>query len=108
MTMRLQRRRFSVNEYRQMAETGILSPRDRVELIRGEIVEMSPIGRRQAACVRRLIRLLARLVGDRALLEEYREPTPTGYRVVQQYGRGEMLSIQELSGIAIAVNDVLG
>ncbi|MDQ6928451.1 MAG: Uma2 family endonuclease, partial [Actinomycetota bacterium] len=46
--------RFSVEEYEQMGETGILGPDARLELLDGEIVEMSPIGSRHAACVDRL------------------------------------------------------
>ena len=39
-----------------------------MELIRGEIVQMSPIGSRHAACVKRLNQIFNRLVGDRALV----------------------------------------
>ncbi len=54
MSVELLRRKFTVEQYHQMAEAGILTEDDRVELIRGEIVEMSPVGRRHAACVNRL------------------------------------------------------
>jgi Uma2 family endonuclease len=54
------RRRFTRKEYHRMAEVGILGERDRVELIRGEIVEMSPIGPRHSAFVDNLTRLLVR------------------------------------------------
>ena len=63
------RRRFTVHEYHRMAEAGILHEDDRVELIDGEIIEMSPIGERHAACVRRLIGLLTRRIGDAAILD---------------------------------------
>jgi Uma2 family endonuclease len=38
-----------------MAEAGVLSPDDRVELVEGEIIKKGPIGSRHAACVRRLV-----------------------------------------------------
>jgi len=51
MTVELARRLFTVDEYHRMAEVGILTRRDRVELIDGEIVEMSPIGPPHVRCV---------------------------------------------------------
>jgi Uma2 family endonuclease len=51
-----------------MPEAGILHEDDRVELIEGEIVHMTPLGRRHAACVAELTRLLVPAVGQRALL----------------------------------------
>jgi Uma2 family endonuclease len=50
------RHRFTREDYHRMAETGILHPRARVELLDGEIVEMSPIGPRHSAIVDRLSR----------------------------------------------------
>lgn len=47
-----------------MAEAEIFEPDDRVELIDGEVIEMSPIGTRHAACVSRLAHLLMPLAGD--------------------------------------------
>src|SRR5213078_1138150 len=35
---------FSVKEYYRMAETGVLKPDARVELLDGKIIDMSPIG----------------------------------------------------------------
>ncbi|MCE9605824.1 MAG: Uma2 family endonuclease [Planctomycetia bacterium] len=51
-------RRFDVDEYYKMAEAGILSQLERVELIDGVIIEMNPIGNRHAECVDRLTELL--------------------------------------------------
>ena len=62
------RRRFTVAEYYQMAKAGIFTEDDRVELIDGEIIEMTPIGHRHAACVDRLNRLFSRGVGDSAVV----------------------------------------
>jgi len=60
------RRRFTIEEYEKMAATGILAQDDRVELIDGEIVEMSPIGAPHAAAVDNLAHLLIGRLGDRA------------------------------------------
>ena len=84
MSVQLLRRKFTVEQYHRMVESGILCENDRVELIRGEIVEMSPIGRRHAACVKRLNRLFYRKLGDSVLigvqdpveLDETSEPQP--------------------------------
>src|SRR5215813_14096287 len=62
------RRRFTREEYHRMAEVGILKPTDRVELIRGEIVEMSPPGRRHVAFVDNLTQLLVLRLAGRAIV----------------------------------------
>ena len=54
------RRRFDVDDYYRMAEAGILSPEDRVELIEGEIVDMAPIGSAHGGTTDRLTSLVAR------------------------------------------------
>lgn len=51
MSVAIARRLFTVEEYYEMTRSGILSENDRLELLAGEIVEMSPIGSRHAACV---------------------------------------------------------
>jgi len=67
-----------------MGEARILTPDDRVELLNGELIEMSPIGPRHAAAVRRLTRLFNRRLGTVAAvsvqnpiaLDDYSEPQP--------------------------------
>ena len=68
MSVQLLRRKFTVQQYHQMLESGILREDDRVELIRGEIIEMSPIGTKHAACVKCLNKLLYSKLGDRVLI----------------------------------------
>jgi Uma2 family endonuclease len=81
----LTRRRFSVDEYYALARAGILTEDERVELLDGEVVEMTPIGIRHAACVRRLNRrVFSRRFDNRAIvqvqdpvrLDGYTEPEP--------------------------------
>ncbi|MCC6491537.1 MAG: Uma2 family endonuclease [Pirellulales bacterium] len=58
--------RFSLADYDQMIDHGILVENDRVELIRGEIIEKISIGEWHAACVRRLTRIFSVRLADRA------------------------------------------
>jgi Uma2 family endonuclease len=62
------RHSFTVAEYERMVEAGILSETDRVELIAGEVIEMSPIGKRHAACVGWLNRTLTLSLQNVALI----------------------------------------
>ncbi len=68
MAVELNRHRFTRSDYHRMAQTGILAPDARVELIDGEIIEMSPIGNRHMAAVDRATRLFVRGVGDDAIV----------------------------------------
>lgn len=65
MSVKLTRYRLSVADYHKMAEAGILREDERVELIRGEILAMSPIGSQHAAAVGKLTDLLHDLLGRR-------------------------------------------
>ena len=58
---KLTRRRISVHEYMKMAEVGILKESERLELIDGDIIEMSPIGNPHEARTSASHRLLAPL-----------------------------------------------
>jgi Uma2 family endonuclease len=94
------RRRFTIHDYHRMAEAGILSEDDRVELIGGEILEMAPIGGRHAKCVTELLRVLTSLVGEDirvspqnpVRLGEHWEPQPdiAVLRVGERYRAGEL------------------
>ena len=76
--------RFTVADYYRMAEAGIFNEDSRVELIRGQIVDMPPIGAPHFAAVNRLNRLLGQAAGDRAIvsvqnpvrLDDGSEPEP--------------------------------
>src|SRR5437773_6879132 len=57
--------KLTVEEYERLEEIG---EDDRTELIDGEVVFMSPIGDRHAACVRRLDAFLYRLVRQTATI----------------------------------------
>src|SRR5204863_486200 len=69
MSIDLNRRRFTVDEYHRMGEAGILAEHEPVELIAGEIVVREPIGSRHAGTVNRLTRLWTSRLGDRAIVQ---------------------------------------
>lgn len=62
------RRRFSADEFERLGQAGILGEDARVELIDGEMIEMAPIGSRHAFAVNMLSMLLARAVGETAIV----------------------------------------
>lgn len=68
MAVELSRRLFSIDEYHRMIDAGVLGPDDRLELLEGEIVEMSPIGSRHAACVNKLNVRFTRLLAGSAIV----------------------------------------
>lgn len=69
MGMPLTVHRFTVDDLERMVKAGILEEDARVELLDGQVVEMSPINPPHAACVNRLTRLFAPLLtGNRASL----------------------------------------
>jgi Uma2 family endonuclease len=72
----LKRRRFTVAEYHRMGEAGIFAEDDRVELIAGEVVEMTPIGPRHAATVDRIVHLFISRLGDHATGASTRSRSP--------------------------------
>jgi Uma2 family endonuclease len=78
------RLKIHVDDYHRMAEAGILSHDDRVELIEGELIAVSPFATPHMMRVIVMNRLLVGACADRALLSvqmsvrlgEYSEPEP--------------------------------
>jgi Uma2 family endonuclease len=76
--------RFSAREYRRMAETGVLRPDARVELLDGQIIDMSPIGPLHGGVTKRLNRLFTLAANGRWIvstqdpvqLDDHSEPEP--------------------------------
>jgi Uma2 family endonuclease len=84
MSTQLAKVQFTVKQYHKMNAAGIFTEDDRVELVKGEIIKMSPIGTRHTACVKRLVDFITRLlqqaiiisVQDPILLNDLSEPQP--------------------------------
>ncbi len=79
------RRRFTVAEYYAMADAGILSENDRVELLDGDFIVMPPVGNWHAFSVNSIVAIFpSTLLEDRAILsvqnpvrlDNYNEPQP--------------------------------
>ncbi len=84
MAIQLEQRLITVEEYHKMASAGILNADDRVELLYGKIIKMSPIGSKHAACVDKIDELLKRLLAGKAIvrvqnpliMDDLSEPEP--------------------------------
>jgi Uma2 family endonuclease len=76
--------RISVKEYYRMAETGVLPPNARVELLDGQIIDMSPIGPFHGSVTKFLNQFFSAAsqgrwivaVQDPAQLDDHSEPQP--------------------------------
>lgn len=68
------RHRLDVGAFYRMAEAGILTPSQRVELIDGEIFDMNPIGSPHAAVTRRLEQSFARAVANGLVITSVQNP----------------------------------
>lgn len=74
----VKRWQFSVEEFHRMVEVGLLKDDDRVELIQGELVAMSPIGSPHAACVDALTQVFAPLLVQRSAVVRIQGPLQLG------------------------------
>src|SRR6266404_2032667 len=82
----VERRHFpiTIEMYHRMGEKGIFAPDDRVELIEGELFQMSPIGSLHARCVDFLNKFLVIAASDQftvrvqnpVILNNLSEPEP--------------------------------
>ncbi len=77
MALSVQRRLFTVADYHKMRDSGIIGEDDRVELLEGEIVQMTPVGSEHAACVSRLNRLFLR-AAETAAIVRVQDPVRLG------------------------------
>jgi len=68
MAVEIAKHQWTLAAYRRMGATGILCEDDRVELIKGDVVEMTPSGSRHAAAVAWLDAWLHQAVGRAALV----------------------------------------
>ena len=120
MASSVTRKRFTADEYQRMGQAGILQEGDRVELIDGEIVAMTPIGTRHNASVARATRALVRTAGDDAIvlpqgsvrLDLFSEPQPDlvllrprlDFYASRHAGPGDILLIIEIADSPLDYN----
>ena len=111
-------RRLSIEDYHRMMETGILGEDERVELLEGVIVAMSPQQDAHAWAIEWLNRFLARTLGDEfrvrpqlpLSLGELNEPEPdlavvaAATRVKGRHPESALLAV-EVSGVESLARD---
>ncbi|QDL09482.1 Uma2 family endonuclease [Brasilonema octagenarum UFV-E1] len=61
-------KRFTIDEYHRLISLGFLTEGDRIELIRGELIQKTAKGTPHTFCTTRLCRQFDRLLGDRAVV----------------------------------------
>jgi Uma2 family endonuclease len=84
MPVVVEKRPFTVDEYHLMAEAGIFSEDERIELLEGDIAAMPPIGSYHASRVAKLGRLFETILGNSVIvwiqnpvhIDAYSEPEP--------------------------------
>ena len=74
---------FTAESFQRLAQLGILREDERVELIDGQVVEMTPIGERHAACVRRVAHHLSHVLRDVAIVDVQNPLVLDGHHVPQ-------------------------
>jgi Uma2 family endonuclease len=113
MSVQLRRTRFTADQYEAMGSAGILTEDERVELVEGEIVDMTPIGSRHAACAARIADVLSLHTRQFALvsmqnpvrLDEQNEPQPDvlllrrrpDYYATQHPGPDDVIALVEVA-----------
>ncbi|MEA3210052.1 MAG: hypothetical protein QOE70_3109 [Chthoniobacter sp.] len=105
--------RWTVEEYEELGRAGFFQGDQRVELLHGEIIAMSPIGYRHATAVRLLTNFLAREARGRFevdpqnpfVLDERSEPQPDLTLVDPAVSRQHRLPVPEDLFLVIEVSD---
>ncbi|MFN6482355.1 MULTISPECIES: Uma2 family endonuclease [unclassified Nostoc] len=64
-----QAKRFTLDEYHKLGELGFFHEDDHIELINGEIIEMASKGKAHETCLRKLLKELPKILGDKATLQ---------------------------------------
>ena len=114
------KRLFTVEEFNKMAEADILHAYDRVELIDGEIIQMSPIGYRHTVCTDRANTVFIETLGRRAVvsiqnglpLSDRTEPQPdvvvykpsADFYAARRRTAGDVLFLVEVSDSTLSLD----
>jgi Uma2 family endonuclease len=96
MAVPIQKHLWTIEEFERAWDEGAFPPDARLELIRGEIVEMPPIGGPHINCVVQLITLLSRLI-PRALLSPQ---NPLRIKGCQSLPQPDLVLIRPRRGLA--------
>ena len=84
------RRLFTREDYHAMGRMGVLRPDERVELIEGEIIVISPAG-----------------ILQHDEIESHSEPGPNGYRIMHRFLPGDSLAPNALPDLQLQANRIV-